>query len=97
MTRLIWSRLSRRNLREIQSYIARDSQKAARRFIDRIKRVAESLTTFPAAGAIVPEWQQSNIREVFVGDYRLIYRMTSGEVEVVTIIHGAKQLPDFLA
>ena len=46
---------------------------------------------------MVPDWQQSDIREIFVGEYRVIYRMRPGEVEVVTIIHGARQLPDFLS
>jgi plasmid stabilization system protein ParE len=64
----------------------------ARRFIDRIKVAVESLRQFPEAGAIVPERDSHAIREIYVGNYRVIYRVQTG-VEVIAVIHAARQLP----
>ncbi len=42
---------------------------------------------------MVPEYENPAIREIVVRRYRLIYRVGSDRVEVLRIIHGARQLP----
>jgi len=37
----------------------------------------------------VPEFEQDEIRELFVGSYRLVYRLGES-VEILAIIHGAR-------
>jgi plasmid stabilization system protein ParE len=37
---------------------------------------AESLTTFPEIGRIVPEFHQPDLREIICRSYRIIYRLT---------------------
>ena len=43
--------------------------------------------------AIVAEYQRDDIREVYLHNYRIIFRLRSGAVELVTIIHGSRLLP----
>jgi mRNA-degrading endonuclease RelE of RelBE toxin-antitoxin system len=31
-----------------------------------------------------------NLRELLIGNYRLIYRLRSGDVEILTMHHGAR-------
>lgn len=75
------------------TYIARDSQVYARRMIARIKARVEGIL-FPDSSAMVPEWERENIRETFVANYRINYRIKSDElIEILTVIHGARRLP----
>jgi toxin ParE1/3/4 len=93
MTRIRWSASARLDLREIQAYIARDSRVYARRFIDRIKKAVESIPRFPDAGSRVPEWDRDDMREIFVGNYRVIYR-ADADVVIIAVIHAARTLRD---
>jgi toxin ParE1/3/4 len=51
------------------------------------------LATFPELGAIVPETGENSIRELIEHPYRIIYRVSADEVEVLAVIHSARQLP----
>lgn len=33
-----------------------------------------------------------NVREIILGKYRLIYRIRSGDVQILTVHHGAREL-----
>jgi len=39
---------------------------------------------------MIPEMQQPNIRELFVGRYRLMYEVFEAKVEILAFIHGAR-------
>ena len=54
--------------------------------------VTDRLANFPESGRIVPEMNDPNFREIILGNYRLIYRLRSGDVQIVTVHHGARQL-----
>jgi plasmid stabilization system protein ParE len=86
--------LSGQELRAIRAYIARDSEANARRFVRTVKDAVEGTQRFPAAAARVSEWDFENIREIFVGHYRVIYKFDANAIHVLTVIHGARQLPD---
>lgn len=92
MGRLIWSPRAADDLEEICDYIARDSARYAAIVAGRIVAAVEKIPTFPKAGRIVPEKGDPNVRERIVGNFRVIYRLKEGAVEVVTICHGARRL-----
>ena len=58
---------------------------------------AESLARFPQRGRTVPEYQQANVREVFVGSYRLIYRILPETISIIAFVHSARDLSGLLA
>lgn len=91
-----WTQAARSDLRAIHAYIARDSRVYAKRFIDRIKASAQRLSEFPYSGAVVPDWEREDVREILVGNYRVIYRLHKDRVEILGVIHGARQLPDLV-
>jgi plasmid stabilization system protein ParE len=93
MIRIRWSVSAQLDLREIHSYIARDSRVYARRFVDRVRMAVESIPRFPESGCRVPEWDRDDIREVYVGHYRVIYRV-SDAVEIIAVLHAARNLPE---
>jgi addiction module RelE/StbE family toxin len=90
--KLRWTPHSRADLRAIHAYIARDSPANAIRMIDRLTRRAEQFMAFPLSGRVVPEFQREDIREVIEPPYRIIYRVLSDRIDVLTVMHGARIL-----
>jgi toxin ParE1/3/4 len=50
----------------------------------------ERVAGFPLSGRVVPETRDPSLRETILGNYRIIYRVKSGLVEVLTVYHGAR-------
>lgn len=82
-----WSLAARQDLREIRAYIARDSRVYAKRLVDRIQKATEGIRLFPEAGSHVAEWGREDVREIFVGSYRIIYRIRA-DIEIIAVIHS---------
>ena len=89
-----WHPEAYNELRAIAEYISRDSEAYARGVVTRIVEAADDLERFPLIGRRVPEWDDDAIRERIVGNYRLIYRARDEYVLILSIIHGARLLPD---
>ena len=91
---LVWTRPALDGLLEITRYIMGDNQSAARAFADNIKAKVGRLRTFPGSGRAVPEFPSSDLREVLIGDYRVIYRFlkSTQTVQVLAVHHGARLL-----
>lgn len=51
------------------------------------------LETSPHFGAQVEEYGSAEIRELFEHPYRIIYRVSGEDVQVVTLVHVSRQLP----
>jgi plasmid stabilization system protein ParE len=91
--KVVWMPRAQRRLQEIHDYIAKDQPANALRWMERVLALGEQIGAQPRSGRIVPEYQRETIREVFEGDYRIIYRIRSQQVDVLTVRHGARQLP----
>jgi len=50
------------------------------------------LVRFPRLGRVVPEVQDENIRELMHQHYRIIYRIAGERIEILTIVHGSRDL-----
>lgn len=90
--KLIWTDPCIEDLRSIRDYIARDSEYYAVEIVGKIILSAERLVQFPRLGRLVPEVQDENIRELFYRDYRIVYRIARGQIEILTVVHGSKDL-----
>ena len=87
---------SQDDLREIVSYIARDSPEHARRFGHLLAETALSLGAQPERGRVVPEQDDPAVREIIRGAYRIIYEVVRdpSAVFVLRFWHGARGTPD---
>ncbi len=94
MTRILWTDSARADLRAIHAFIARDSRVYARRTIDRFRKAVSRLSRFPGSGATVQERSLPELREILVGDYRVVYRLGNQVVEIIAVVHSARQLRD---
>jgi len=93
VSRVRWTTRALADLREIGSYIARDNPEAARRWIERLRDRARKAALHPAAGRMVPERERPDLREVFVGSYRIIYRARAEGIDVLTVFEGHRTFP----
>lgn len=86
---IIWTVSAYKDLQHIVDYISEDSPYYALTFYEDVMDKARSLTEFPHRGRIVPELDDSDMRELFIHRYRLIYRISNDNIIITTIIHGA--------
>lgn len=94
MDKLIWSPKSLHDLEQIFMYIANDTEEYARIFIKKIIDIVITIPDFPELGRIVPEIKRQDLREKIYKNYRIIYRYSDNTIEIVTIVHHAKQLDE---
>jgi toxin ParE1/3/4 len=90
--RVVWTKFANSNLQAIHDYIARTSIDYARMMIERLTSRSRQIQTFPLAGRVVPECQVDQLREVFEQPYRIIYRVRSDRVDIITVVHMSRQL-----
>ena len=89
-----WSAPAKRDLNQIHDYIAKDSKYYAKKVAQNIVASTEELNEFPKIGRIVPEIVDTNVRELFVYSYRLIYEISTDRIEILAIIHGKRDFFD---
>ena len=94
--RVHWTERARVRLRKIHDYIAKDSPHSALQVVDRITARSKQLSELPNSGRQVPEYQREDIREIMERPYRLIYRITSDQIDVLTVMHYRQVLPEDL-
>jgi toxin ParE1/3/4 len=65
--------------------ILKDSDFYALRMVESIVARTRILLTFPQSGRIVPEKMQEDIREVFKGNYRIVYQIKPYGVRILRV------------
>lgn len=90
MTRIEWTEPAVSDLENIHDYIARDSAEYADTVLERLVLSADRFASFPESGRLVPESSDPKIRELLVRSYRVIYRLKKGTVQILAIVHGAR-------
>jgi toxin ParE1/3/4 len=88
-----WTNLAVKHLADIHENIARTSPPYALRMVDRLTRRSEQIGSFPESGRVVPRRNDQNLREMFEGPYRIVYRIKKEQIDVVAVIHGSRQWP----
>jgi plasmid stabilization system protein ParE len=90
--KVVWTEQAWVRLAEIESFIARDDPGAASRLVDRLVDRTEALASHPHRGRRLPEIPRSGLRELLVGNYRIVYRRSSKAIEVFTVFEGHRLL-----
>jgi len=87
-----WTEPAVRDLENVRDYISRDSEYYGLVIVERIFGAVEKLSRFPNVGRQVPEMSNSNIREILLHNYRIIYKIDEDHILILTIVHGARDL-----
>lgn len=94
MAEVRFSENALRDMDGIAAYIARDSEFHAAKQVERFFESDERLKTHPRIGRMVPEVCHPSIRELIVGNYRMMYHLSKEDVaEVLTVHHSARRFP----
>jgi plasmid stabilization system protein ParE len=88
--RVIWAESAQQALDDVLGHIAADSSDGAIRVLIRALEVAASLSTLAERGRVVPEVGDSTLRELFVYDYRILYRIYEDRIVIRAFLHGAR-------
>ena len=91
---VIWSEPAKADLKHIHDYIAEDSKHYAKKVVQEIRAKTDTLETLPRTGKMVPEIGDSNIRELHLYSYRIMYEVKGEDSNVLAVIH---QRRDFSA
>ena len=92
--KLIWSKRAQRDLEQIGDFISRDAPERARSFVQLLINRTNQASQLPAAGRIVPEFRDENLRELIEGRYRIVYEIdvTKKLVNVLTVFESHMQI-----
>lgn len=90
--KLVWTERAEADLVGIADFISRDDPVAARRWVRKLMATARIAARVPLGGRRVPELQRDDVREVFLKRYRIVYRVTDRQCEVLTVFEGHKLL-----
>ena len=93
MTPVRWTEQAVTDLASIRAFIERDSPRYGRVVVQRLFDATERLATFPRSGRIVPELRREEMREVILGDYRIVYRLESEAVTILTVFRSSRLFP----
>jgi len=88
------------DLESISAYLARDSEETADRFLDACRSDSQNLADMPGMGTLrelnnlkaagIRSWPVSRFRS-----YLIFYRPIEGGVEILQIMHGARNIDFF--
>lgn len=91
--KIFWSDLAIEKVTEIAGYISRNNPRVAEKWVAAIFDRVKQLESFPQSGRKVPEANRSDIREIFFGNYRIIYKIETGRIAILTVRHGKQIMP----
>ena len=94
--KITWSPKAFKDLLHITEIIALDKKKAALKWAESVRKKVTRLKKFPRSGRVVPELKREEIREIIIGNYRVIYKLGK-EVAILTVFHGAHQMAPLTA
>ena len=92
MATALWTVGAISDLREIFAFLNRDSEVYASVLTARIFEAVEKLGDYPYLGRMVPGYKDETIREIIVGNYRVVYRVREQLVGVIGLVHGRQNL-----
>lgn len=92
MAQVIRSEQAQADLEEILDYLDSQSTQAADRFATKFEQSCELHAKHPQIGASSYEYAP-NLRHFTVWNYAVFYRPIDDGIEVIRVIHGARDIP----
>ena len=94
--KVIWSDEAIADLATIVGYVAADNRTAAAKLGLEIFSRTRLLTDFPQIGRVVPEENNTSVREIIVEPYRVIYELNrNGQTaDILRVWHAARGRPE---
>ena len=95
MAQVVWANAAIADLQRLREYFTPASPRFAEKLMDQLIARTRMLADFPQSGRMVPEFENTQLREVRSGNYRIIYRLERiDKVEIARIFHRAQLLEE---
>ncbi len=94
--RIHFSDQARADLGEIWDYLAERSEKTADQKLDRIKATCQLFVDTPELGRRREEFR-AGLRSFPIDSYLIFYRVGIERVDILRVLHGARNLEDLLS
>jgi plasmid stabilization system protein ParE len=94
--RVVFTDRSRRDLRAIAFYIARDDVAKARSFVSALRAKSIEIGKNPLAFPNLQKFRDRGVRRRVFGRYLIFYRFAGDTVVILRILHGARNHDDLL-
>jgi toxin ParE1/3/4 len=89
--KVVWAPLAIDRAVEQARYIAADKPEAGRRWLTALFALVAKLSKFPLLGRQVPELARPEFREIDFRGTRVIYRVETRQVSILTVRHGRRR------
>lgn len=94
--KVVFAPSAKLDLRGIAAWIRRDNPGRAASFIEDIIDRCETLAEMPRRYPLVPRYEQHDLRRLPYGDYLIFYRVREEAVQIVHVLHGARDYEKLL-
>jgi toxin ParE1/3/4 len=78
------------DLESIGDWIARDNPARAASFIAELEASCQEIASFTEKFLLVPRYENLGIRRKVHGSYLIFYRIGTGKIDIIHILHGAR-------
>jgi toxin ParE1/3/4 len=85
MEKIVWTQSALSDLRAIHDYVSTDSELYAGLSVEGLFETVERIQQHPNEGRVVEEFNNPEVRELVVGRYSVIFRVSSGVVGIVRV------------
>lgn len=90
--KLFFTPEARRDLVSIGDWIAESNQNRAISFVAELEISCAEISNYPEKYPIAPQFESRNLRRKVHGNYLIFYRVKTTQVEIIHILHGARDL-----
>jgi plasmid stabilization system protein ParE len=87
-----WAGRAKSDLRLAVEYIRKNSPTSAKAFMAEIFQTTRSLSTLSERGHVVADLNDPEVRQVFVGRYRVLYEVHPDAVWIMRVLHTSQDL-----
>jgi toxin ParE1/3/4 len=78
------------DLEAIGDWIAHDDPLRALTFVLELREACTTLAQLPEGYSLVPRYERSGVRRRVYGNYLIFYRIVDRQIQVLHILHGAR-------
>ena len=94
-TTVVWEDEAKEEFRDIWLDIYENAEQYADKWAKEVEENVILLERFPEMGRIVPELNVKYVREIFVGNYRVIYTFLKPILTILAIRHTSRPLKNY--
>ena len=89
---VIWTDEAKEDLRDVLHYLSRYPSAYVDDWSDQLSRKLNLLASFPEMGRMYPNRNLTYLREILIGNYRLLYIYLNEQITIIRVKHQASEL-----